>query len=319
MGAAGRHLKRLQASWPGTFDAAAPGRLTAALNAYVAENRHDCYHDALEDVLPQLVRLIGDLAPDGPLAKEPVLLGDAIATFEALLKWLDRHGRRHRGMAARQKIADVLIGRCDAITARVRIDLDRPDHPDMRRIGLEIVKLELIEWLLEDIGQAKQTPYIRSYTGMIARQSLRRIIRVVERATADATLMPRLDIAITLAHVDELLSVATKVLDIDARRTVQESSMVAEQVGVDTVRQLLAAFSALMAVLLQEVQDMRKTGGEYRLMRQTWMLEVERIGRFCMQLRHPAVAAELDEFERMLRQRLLEMQAQSGRAAPGVA
>ena len=302
------------AGWPDGLAAGADAALVRTLDAMLAQDRRGAFLRAGRQACPAVARALMDLMPDGAAAG----CGDLFAAMdllEALEGWFARHNRRGEAMPIRKDAARTLVRRTDAILDRVKADLEQEDHPDLHRIGLEAVKLDLIRMLLARYGSEADLAHLDSRLALLGRLTLRRVTRVVAEAAKSPDLSVRLDLVLTLAHVDELLVLAERVLEVESAEFSRHPALMAERIGLDVVEHFAGALRAFAPVLLDELEQRIDAGADYLIVREAWFRKLRQVIRFCEGLKHPSVQMRMQEFSGYMRGRLARLEARQRRRA----
>jgi len=150
------------------------------------------------------------LVVDDPTAGSP----DAVASAHALNRIVRNLGRRRRPIAeAAQEMAGALALRAWASTGRLRALLDNTDFPDLQSISMDLLKIDGLRWVLETLDNRDALTELARHSRQISRLTLARAGETIDRFVASADPFTMFDSIAVVSQVDNLLTVALRLLD----------------------------------------------------------------------------------------------------------
>lgn len=144
---------------------------------------------------------------------------DAVSTAEALVTLIRRvspHSQgRPRGplQTAMEQMATALAQRACESTDRLRRMLDAPDFPDLQSISLHVLRIEGLRWVLEIVGHKPSLALLSDHSRRLSRRTLTRAAQIIRGFVDKPDLLALYDNVSVVSQVDNLLTVATRLLD----------------------------------------------------------------------------------------------------------
>lgn len=168
----------------------------------------------LDRSLPKLLdRIIADLPAPGERERvaEPGALAARLDVFRSLLSAPLLPGARRRDLERRliDRIAHAAVHYHRWLTD----SLQKADPVDLRAVSFDQIRLDIIIWLLEDLGGTTALDNVRALARMTARAALRRAGQVIDAYIGTRGPSQRFDVAVVVSQVEELGTLIRRVLD----------------------------------------------------------------------------------------------------------
>lgn len=144
---------------------------------------------------------------------------DAVSTAEALVTLVRnvsplRHGKPQGPLqTALEKVASALAQRACESTERLRRMLDAPDFPDLQAISLHVLRIEGVRWVLEILEHQPSLELLSAHARRLSRRTLTRAAETIRGFIGKPDLMALYDNVAVVSQVDNLLTVAARLLD----------------------------------------------------------------------------------------------------------
>ncbi len=168
----------------------------------------------LDDSLPKLLdRIISDLPAPGEreAVAEPGAVAVRLDVFRSMLSCTVLPVAQRRDLERRlvDRIAHAGVHYHRWLTD----SLQKADPVDIRAVSFDQIRLDIIVWLLEDLGDTAALNNVRSLAQMTARAALRRARDVIDTYIGTRGPSQRFDVAVVVSQVEELGTLARRVLD----------------------------------------------------------------------------------------------------------
>lgn len=231
-------------------------------------------------------------------------LADALAGLRDLVT-----PPRLRGQARLSApLAAAVRERAAACVETVQATLGSDDFPDVAALSNDLLRLEALRWIVALLGDRAAEAEVAYQSRRIARITLTRATATVERFLDARDLLALFDNAAVVSQVDNLLVVATRVLDARAAGEEERTAFV----DTDDHRALvdfIAALDRLAAALFAMAgrAAARPAGGETFF--RSLVRQIECLVRFCRHLDHGNRPAPVDAIEIALLRRLGDLVA----------
>ncbi|MGC2854882.1 hypothetical protein ACM64Y_05355 [Novispirillum sp. DQ9] len=200
---------------PGEAAVAALGEAVAALRRDPPTTEALTYlRGELDKTLPRLIdRIVADVPAPGEreAVAETGALTRRLGVAKAVLRSpLLAEGRR-AGLEKQlvDRIAHAAIYYHRALTRT----LETTDPVDIRAVSFDQLRLDVIQWLLEDLGATAAQEAVRSLAHVTARTALRCAGRAVDAYIRTRGPSQRFDVAVVVSQVEDLGTLVGRVLD----------------------------------------------------------------------------------------------------------
>ncbi len=210
---------------------------------------------ACEAIGPELVRLIRDRAPrfDGPPLPQrggPNLI-DAVELFGTFRRMLTRYLRHDHADAWREELGRFLLDRVSQFRDEATALLGEADHPDIARIGRELLKVETLRWALELLDSPADLKSVNTMCRVVARRALGRAAEMIERYITKRDVQSRFEALAVTVEVEELFVLIHKIRDADAEMPL-EVGMWGGQEASNVIQRFNDAIVELSQLLIEE-------------------------------------------------------------------
>ncbi|WP_320170660.1 serine/threonine-protein kinase [Maridesulfovibrio sp.] len=241
--------RKLADDYVNTVLAASGGSMPPADPRLSAVLERDCsvFGDC---VLPRVKELILEGAP---LPGKSLCLNDrsdwmgCIDIFTALSKTLEDLGRPGVGEALARVVRAELLGACMMYAGHINTYLFSPDHLEITRIAADFMRLDILQWGVEELGGEMEVRQISNQVQMFSGQVLKRVAAAIREFTHGGDMMSRFDVANFMCQIDELIVVAERTLDADGACGYQLS------MGREIVIDFIAAAEGLVEIYAAEL------------------------------------------------------------------
>lgn len=252
---------------------------------------------------PALVRrleriMVGQAASDGP---------DAVRTAEALVILTRTAGPRGEGReATRRALSDasrhIRMG-AESIYRTMTKALESPDAPDLGALSLEMLRLEALRLVSDALDDRKASEEFAYISRRIARIALTRGAATIDAFLAERDLLRLFDNAAVVGRVDDMLTLALRVLD-GKLMGEEEATPFVEPADQTALHGFIAVLSRLADALLTLAG--RAAAGEKAgdVFFAALLQQIACIFAFCRRLRHAERPQALDRLAEDMTRRL---------------
>lgn len=291
----------------GQGDAAA--RMTAAVR--VAAGWID------REWLPALVDYLGAvmarLAPaDGP---DGLRVAAAVASL-ARTAGIGGEGRPATRRALSDASRHIRMG-AERIYQIISDALSSPDAPDVGALSLEMLRLEALRLVADALGDRKASEEFAYISRRVARIALNRGAATIDAFLAERDLLRLFDNAAVVGRVDDMLTLALRVLDAREAEEEERTAFVepADQAALNAFIDALSRLAEALTALAMRAAGGDSAGDAFFL---PLLMQIGCVLNFCRRLRHGERPVALDALERRLVERLTLLAGRLAAAArPG--
>lgn len=191
-------------------------------------------------------------APGGPVAEAsgPTVI-DLAEFYRAVTDWLIRRDPRHPAISGLKRALLPYLSQTKAYAEGAEQELESPDYPDLSGIAANVLRLDVLTWVLVTSGFPKEALEIQARTRRLARAALRRATSVMNRCSVTFALVDRVNLAGTLAEIDDLVLIFQRVRDGEREEMPQGEETFAQSLGA----QVIEEFTAAMTELVRGIMD----------------------------------------------------------------
>jgi eukaryotic-like serine/threonine-protein kinase len=193
-------LEKAEANWPALASAARAG--------------FDAMMETLPARLERLIATIIDTAPV-PEAQRPVR-GDwmALVRLAAVgLRLLHRLGHTEIARTHHRRLSDELAEPFIIYVDIVGQFLATGDNPDLDRLSMGLLRLDVLEMALEAISAPAELRLARKTRLLVAIQAMRRVNATVSHYTRTGDMIARFDVAMLMSEIEALIAIAARLTD----------------------------------------------------------------------------------------------------------
>lgn len=264
-----------------------------------------------QSVMPHVAAAISRSAPT---PGEPIGARARSGTFIDACRVLSALRSSGRVLVGRPIGGRVVDGVVDRLGHSVRfyqqhaIDrLEQDDTPDLRRIGADLLRVDVLAWGLEELQSAQAVGAVRTQAAMLARTAVRRAARVAEAFVRRRDIDNRFTLAETLRDVQDLVVLAQRAT---AYRDGVRAEAVAAGAAVfedeDVVLGLLTTLGPLTDAVLRDMHARIQAEAMSPAAATGILRQVEAILTVCRDTPHGAAAMMLREVGITCTRRLAE-------------
>jgi hypothetical protein len=208
-----------------------------------------------ETIGPELVRLVRDRAPrfDGtppPQRGGPNLI-DAVELFGTFRRLLVRYLRQEHAEAWREELGRFLLDRVAQFRDQATDLLGDADHPDIARIGRELLKVETLRWALELLDSPADLQTVNTMCRVVARRALGRAAEMIERFVTRRDVQSRFEALAVVVEAEELFILIQKIRDAEAEMPLESGMWGVREAG-NVIQRFNDAVVELSQLLIQE-------------------------------------------------------------------
>ncbi len=214
--------------------------------------------DAMMENLPaRLERLIAAIVETAPVpeASRPVR-GDWMALVRLVavgLRLLHRLGHTEIARTHHHRLSDELAEPFIIYVDVVGQFLATGDNPDLDRLSMGLLRLDVLEMALEAISAPAELRLARKTRLLVAIQAMRRVNSTVSHYTRTGDMIARFDVAMLMSEIEALIAIAARLTD-DA--ALPPGRMLAET-AQSVIRDFIAGARDLVTLT---VEDLAQTG-----------------------------------------------------------
>jgi hypothetical protein len=212
-------------------DRATPPRLTAVqacIDTWFAQMQRLPAHSTTDRNLSQAGLLAVCLQEGlGPLAAVivreapvPGRLGstrgdwlELLRLFVAVRAAVVRSGGEREANEHSARLAAALFAEGVGYAAVLNQRLFSEDGPELARLAADFLRLDTLQWALEELDAERELYAFREITLLLANQVMSRINAIVRQFTADADPLARFNVAALLLDIEELITLAGRLLE----------------------------------------------------------------------------------------------------------
>jgi hypothetical protein len=219
------------------------------------EARADVYKEltAVEGLVggPLSSNLVKTLVARTPVPGGPPLDGqgptaiDIAELYRAASDWLIRHDPRHPAIAGLQRGLRPILEQTKAYAEAAENEMESPDHPDLAGIAANVLRLDVLTWLLLTAGFPRDAIEIQARTRRLARSALRRATLVMNRCATTFALADRIDLAGTLSEIDDLVLIFQRVREGEREEMPEGEETFTQSLGAQVIGDFTGAMNAL--------------------------------------------------------------------------
>lgn len=195
-------LERAEAAWDG-WDAAARSALQALPD--------------WEDDQRNLTALIVENAPVPQATRRGrqdwMLL---VRLAAAGLRLMNRAGRGQAARALHRDLCDELVEPFIVYIDTAGAMLSQQDSPDLSRLSMDLLRLDVIEMALESLSAAGDLRLVRKMRLLVAMQAMRKVNDSVASYTRTGDMLARFDVALIMAEIESLIAIAARLTEDDS-------------------------------------------------------------------------------------------------------
>lgn len=238
-----------------------------------------------------------------PTPGEPITDDARSGVFIDLCRCLTSLCAGGHALVGRPVAAGAVTAAADSLAHRVRFyqqesirRLEGGDSPDLRGIGSNLFRIDVLSWGLEILQAESAVAAVRTHSGVLARAAVRRAITVADSYVRHRDIDNRFTLAETLRDVQELIDVARRAsAHRDSLRAEALSAGSAVFEDCDVVARLLETVAPLSRAVLEDMRDRTIAGALSATSATGTLRQVEAILTFCRNTHHGAAPAALHD------------------------
>lgn len=260
----------------------------------------DGFRRRLTALLPRFRdRIVADLPAPGERdpTRHPGALGDLVSFMRAVLSC----GLLPEGeaQAFRDSLTEGITHAAVFYHRWLTGQLESSDPVDLRAISFDQLRMEVLLWLLEDLGDEQAMVNVESHVRLSARAALRRARMVIESYTERHGPAERFDVATIIAQVEELGLLLERInawsRHHDNRRWVNG------EVNRDLVKDFMHSCGKLVLATYGDIEERLADGRLSALALRGALRQVEAVRQLLMQVDSETNMAILKAVERVIR------------------
>ncbi len=212
------------------------------------------YRMISEQMVPRLVHLLVTRTPvpGGP----PVAGGDPTALdlaelYRVLTELLIRRDSRLPAIPMLKRGIHPLIDRTRAYVEAAEASMESPDFPDLGSIAANLLRLDVLTWVLVTAGFPRETVEIQLRTRKLARSAMRRATVVMNRCAATFALTDRINLAGTISEIDDLVLIFQRVRQGEREEMPDGEENFVESLGAGVITEFTKAVIELSRSIIE--------------------------------------------------------------------
>ncbi|MBI1209149.1 MAG: hypothetical protein GC191_17895 [Azospirillum sp.] len=265
-----------------------------------------------DEILARVNRQSPDGSTQGEADRASVI--DVIEAFRSLTEWLAQDKGFQRARVLLRETGAGLAAAVETATAGLPAEIEAGDLPHLGALSLALLRLDMIQWMLELLGETRPMAAVGRRAREIARITLDRAASTLEKFLGDRDLMNMFDAVAVISQVDDLIVVVQRVIDGRAEPGDEPTHFVVpidEQVLIRFADALWLMSDQLCRIVLRSVGRLDASERYFTSL----MRQIEYLFRLSRYFNDQDRPPRLAEIELMLKQRLLGLADAVGRAA----
>ncbi len=231
-----RPLEGAEADWPAIAARARPGLM-----------------EALDGLPARMGALIDTIVTTAPLpeTRRPVR-GDwmnLVRLAAVCMRLAHRLGETALARAHHRRVADELSEPFIVHVDTVARLLASGDTPDLDRLSMGLLRLDVLEMALESLSAAPELRLARKTRLLVAIQAMRRVNDLVSGYTRTRDMMARFDVALVMSEVEALIAIASRLTD---EAGVPPGRQLAET-AQEAIRDFIAGAGEMVALSIEDL------------------------------------------------------------------
>lgn len=203
----------------------------------------------LARLLPRRVPL-----PGGPAVTSAQPSAIDLAELHAVVtRWLTRHAPRHPAIGQLARVLPPLMIQTRTYGEAVEAALEGPDHPDLANIAANVLRLDIVAWVLTAAGLPREALEVQARSRRLARAAMRRATAVMLRCAGSFGLIHRIDLAGTVAEIDDLLLIFRRVRDGEREELESGGASFTQSLGAQAIGGFAIAVTRLSHHIMDDV------------------------------------------------------------------
>lgn len=240
---------------------------SSAFRAYELPDIDKAFANKLEDnLLPKVADFIYDAIP---VPGERGAVSTSGSTSGILLPLVDtfiriRHEARHIcgekiGLGEQKRLAGRIAGIAAFYHKQLKRQLSQGENPDISGISYDQFRLDILRWVLEELGEETAIKAVRTQANATARLAVRSAEDIVKTYFLRRDLDSQFEFSAVLSNIDDLVTLVRRVIEAEEQDRRNEPTIV-QTLGSDLVttfiddlgKTILAVFHQIERKLQQE-------------------------------------------------------------------
>lgn len=143
--------------------------------------------------------------------------------------------------------------------------MESPDFPDLKDIANNLLRLDVLSWVLITSGFPREVVEVQTKTRKLARASMRRATYIMNRCAATFALIDRINLAGTIAEIDDLVLIFQRVRQGEREEMPDGEENFVQSLGAEVIAEFTKAVTELsrsiMDTFLDSALDVSATRG----------------------------------------------------------
>ena len=211
-----------------------------------------------ESLVPNLIRVLSARTPlpGGPPVDggDPTAL-DVAETYLTITNWLIRHDPNHPAITRLKRGINPLTDQTRDYIDGAETSMERPDFPDLGAIAANLLRLDVLSWVLVTAGFPREAVEIQLRTRKLARSALRRATMVMNRCAATFALIDRINLAGTISEIDDLVLIFQRVRQGEREEIPDGQENFVESIGAGVILEFTKAVIQLSRSIMDTFID----------------------------------------------------------------
>lgn len=261
---------------------------SSAFRAYEMPDIDQAFADKVEDdLLPKVADYVYDAVP---VPGERGVIKTSGATNGVLFALLDifqrirRQARHICGVKIGQTEQKRLAGRLSGLAAfyhkQLKEQLSQGENPDISGISSDQFRLDVLRWVLEDLGEETAIKAVRTQANATARLAVRSAEDIVSNYFLKQDLDSQFEFSAVLANVDDLITLIKRVIEAEEQDRKDEPTIV-QTLGSSLVATFIDDLGKTILAVFRDIDRKLELGSLTQNYLESNLTKAIRIYEFC--------------------------------------
>ncbi|MFH1491228.1 MAG: FHA domain-containing serine/threonine-protein kinase [Pseudomonadota bacterium] len=130
-----------------------------------------------------------------------------------------------------------------------------PDHIELNLISADFMRLDILQWGLEELGGDDEVRQMQINIGMFAGQVLQRVNVSIRDFILSRELLARFDVANLLIYIDELIVIAKRIIEIPPEGAAPGGDARPDVIGRGIIPEFIENAGKLVKIFVEELKE----------------------------------------------------------------
>lgn len=195
-----------------------------------------------------LIRLLMSRTPiPGGPAVEPggPSVIDLAEFYLVVTQWIMKRAPQSAVLGDLKRVAQPFMQKTQAYLEAAEAELNGPDHPDLGPIAANLLRLDVLTWMLVSAGFQREAAAVQTQARRLARSAMRRASAIMAKCAATFSVDSRVGLAGMIAEIDDLVLIFRRVLDGEREERVPGETTFVQSLGTEAIAEFAKAMSQL--------------------------------------------------------------------------